>query len=139
MIGLLKSIFAYIWRTWSFLEKQFLQNYKNNYVTLLEPKNLSINGVVSFAKNPILGLFLSIIFEMRFFPKNSALSIFYLLKGTPDSMRSFRKNPMNCYRRKRHYWPSDWSTDKGDFIGLFFAWRWGSSNNENLFWDIFDI
>ena len=54
----------------------FCRTIKADMVPPLQQKNLHIT--TQNPKNPILGVFLSIIPKMRFFPKNLTLSIFYL-------------------------------------------------------------
>ena len=64
----------------------------------LNPKNLHISGLFSFfakSKKTCLGVFLGIIPKIRFFPKNSAPSVFY--PSGNQLHEKFQKNPMSRF------------------------------------------
>ena len=78
----------------------------------LQQKNLHITGlnILQNPKNPILGVFLSIIPKMRFFPKNLTLSIFYL-SVTSTSWGISEKSYEPFWRKSVYlltYWLTYW-------------------------------
>ena len=82
----------------------FCRTIKADMVPPLQQKNLHIT--TQNPKNPILGVFLSIIPKMRFFPKNLTLSIFYL-SVTPTSWGISEKSYEPFWRKSVYlltYW-----------------------------------
>ena len=106
---------AFLHITWELYFTQtcdFCRTIKANMMHLLKQKNLHINGlnILQNFKNLILGVFLSIIPKMRFFPQNYEPVNFFTFNLLQRHVE-LQKTPMNRFGEKVFtYWHTDLPT-----------------------------